>query len=457
MTGFRDRTCDEFCDVEDFDLEMDPLLSDRVPPRRTFFGSSLAGFDMEAGPVFVYARAWQHLRTAQYMIDAFETLNARLKDKRPVRQSTGWDDDANEWKHNLEGTPEEMEAYIFPLEYRVRVVEGLTGQYLIATFVALILQWGTTGAAILIAYKSVISPILSFIALLLSSGSSLTFPRSTPVIGLGCESGSYLLYGSMSTLSWALLTLSAYLSQKYTSPSESSLPPQRTDRTELDATTTFGSELRSLLSSKTETDTVPAGLDGRTESDATTVFGTELRSLLSARIETDTVPEEITGLSERKATTDSNIELRSLNSARPTGRTESTATTSGNELRSLLSDRTERGEPLRRTSRPSPILALSIVLTRFLGQFFAVINAFWLVLISFLQFSNVYSNCWCEGSVLGLGSKAWVILWASDSQIVAAAWDSWILAVVMSALTLVFAGGFFVTMRGEEIFNTSPR
>ena len=34
----------------------------------------------------------------------------------------------------------------------------------------------------------------------------------TPVIGLGCQSGSYLLYGLSSTLSWLMLVVSSYLS-----------------------------------------------------------------------------------------------------------------------------------------------------------------------------------------------------------------------------------------------------
>ena len=100
----------------------------------------------------------------------------------------------------------------------------------------------------------------------------------------------------------------------------------------------------------------------------------------------------------------------------------------------------------------SSVLLPLIVLTRYLGVLLGAINAIWLLLISILQFTNVYDNCWCEGCVLGLGKKAWVILWASDEQIVAAAWNSWIFALVMSFVAVVIAGGFFVTMGGEELF-----
>ena len=40
-------------------------------------------------------------------------------------------------------------------------------------------------------------------------------PLSTPVVGLGCQSGAYLLYGIVSTAVWFLLTLSAYLSHRW--------------------------------------------------------------------------------------------------------------------------------------------------------------------------------------------------------------------------------------------------
>ncbi|KAJ7728642.1 hypothetical protein B0H16DRAFT_1211656, partial [Mycena metata] len=49
-----------------------------------------------------------------------------------------------------------------------------------------ILQWGTTGAAVFVAYW-------------------------TPSIGIGCRSGSYLIYGVAATLSWIILVLSHLL------------------------------------------------------------------------------------------------------------------------------------------------------------------------------------------------------------------------------------------------------
>ena len=56
----------------------------------------------------------------------------------------------------------------------------------IASSVALLLQWGTSGAAILIVWE-------------------------TPTVGLGCRSGSFLLHAGASTLVWMLLVTSSVL------------------------------------------------------------------------------------------------------------------------------------------------------------------------------------------------------------------------------------------------------
>ncbi|KAF8145329.1 hypothetical protein K438DRAFT_1872339, partial [Mycena galopus ATCC 62051] len=56
-----------------------------------------------------------------------------------------------------------------------------------AAFLALFLQWGTTGAALFVGYY-------------------------TPPVGLGCRSGSYLIYGVAATVSWLFLVFSQVLS-----------------------------------------------------------------------------------------------------------------------------------------------------------------------------------------------------------------------------------------------------
>jgi hypothetical protein len=61
------------------------------------------------------------------------------------------------------------------------------GRVLCASAMTLFVQWGTTGPSIIIAYL-------------------------TPTVGLGCRSGSYLLYGCLATFSWFALLGFVFLS-----------------------------------------------------------------------------------------------------------------------------------------------------------------------------------------------------------------------------------------------------
>jgi hypothetical protein len=170
-----------------------PLLtktkSAKIPMRRMVLGASTAGYALEPGPIFNYARVWNHLRTAEYVANAFCALNRNLRAKRSI-QGKAWVEDPHRWKENLEGrcagttnadgicpdasavdersitgtslnqeisqeiTPEEMERYVFS-RFNVESA-GITQNFIVATIVAIVLQWGTTGSAILIAYQSVL-------------------------------------------------------------------------------------------------------------------------------------------------------------------------------------------------------------------------------------------------------------------------------------------------------------
>ncbi|RDW75667.1 hypothetical protein BP5796_06488 [Coleophoma crateriformis] len=151
----------------------------------------ISGYEVEAGPIFNYARPWFHLQTSLSVMQAFSQLNKRIRDKQTV---SGCDWNEGETKENFTGEPAQIAAYIFPRKLKGSAARtrlpGLLSMVLTATILAITVQWGTTGAAIMIAYL-------------------------TPVVGLGCESGSYILYGIVATLIWFLLVTSAYLSYYY--------------------------------------------------------------------------------------------------------------------------------------------------------------------------------------------------------------------------------------------------
>lgn len=182
--------------------------------------------------------------------------------------------------------------------------------FLLSNIVAVILQWGVTGSAIVISYL-------------------------TEVRGLGCRSGSYLLYGILATSAHVLLVCSVFLSN--------------------------GAMLTYQYKPKPEP-------------------------------KPESKPE-------------SNLESRTA---------------------------------LRRR-----ILCTLAVATRYLGKTLAVANALWIILSSIFELIGFYESCYCTGTQLGLGDRAWVVLFASGDKMRDEAEPSWIGGLAMSLLTML--GMYFVT------------
>ncbi|USP74768.1 hypothetical protein yc1106_02042 [Curvularia clavata] len=78
------------------------------------------------------------------------------------------------------------------------------------------------------------------------------------------------------------------------------------------------------------------------------------------------------------------------------------------------------------------------VLMRFFGKSIAVINAIWIILSSIFELIGFYESCWCTGTVLGLGNRAWVVLFVSGDKMREEAEASWIGGLAMSLFTMIF-------------------
>ena len=137
-------------------LEDDALCSS-LP--QTFLGFSIAGDDLEPGPIFNYARVWTHLNAGKQVAEAFLTL-ARRQQQRETVDGHEWEEDADRSNENLRGTPEQMSRYISAshedlqdFSIHAPASADLVHNCVTAAFVAVFLQWGTAGAAIVIAYK----------------------------------------------------------------------------------------------------------------------------------------------------------------------------------------------------------------------------------------------------------------------------------------------------------------
>lgn len=126
---------------------------------QTLMGFSIAGDDLAPGPIFNYARVWTHSNAAKRITEAFLTFTSRQK-KRQTVDGHEWQEDPDRWIENLKGTPKQMSQYISPLHHDLQYIpvhapasEGLVHNCVSAAFIAICLQWGTTGAAIVIAYE----------------------------------------------------------------------------------------------------------------------------------------------------------------------------------------------------------------------------------------------------------------------------------------------------------------
>ncbi|QIX01661.1 hypothetical protein AMS68_007178 [Peltaster fructicola] len=137
-------------------------------------GFSVGGDEEITGPTYNYARLftwWKvtavlrdTISTALDNVSSGEVSHSLLLDSDGVATACGLDRGASA-KHYLEWR--EMPAQVWR-------------HVLSAAVAAIFVQWGTAGDSIMTAYM-------------------------TPTTGLGCRSGSYLLYASASTLAWLLL------------------------------------------------------------------------------------------------------------------------------------------------------------------------------------------------------------------------------------------------------------
>uniref|UniRef100_A0A0D2XSW3 Uncharacterized protein n=1 Tax=Fusarium oxysporum (strain Fo5176) TaxID=660025 RepID=A0A0D2XSW3_FUSOF len=163
---------------------------------------NVRGDERQEGPVYTYARVFTWSAFTRRIIDAFDTTLARLGngercDDMPDPQRT------QQQAHQgppiggsiLVGTANQTSTYCglpasypdtpptdqhTPVRAYINFSEMGADVYkrmLEALVVALFAQWGTTGAAIIIAYY-------------------------TPMVGFGCRSGSYLLYGILIRRQW---------------------------------------------------------------------------------------------------------------------------------------------------------------------------------------------------------------------------------------------------------------
>ncbi|EMC93630.1 hypothetical protein BAUCODRAFT_568559 [Baudoinia panamericana UAMH 10762] len=179
--------------------------------RLTWNGCNVGGDEQLKGPIYNYARLFTWCQLASTLHRTFTIAVNKVDrgiacgslDQYVAGQAPpAWDEQLQNQDENLVSDSFGTGRYCgFDLdENAIRAYPYWTGdeehnglsaavykRIIGAAFAALFVQWGTTGASVLIAYK-------------------------TPTVGIGCRSASYLLYGGLGTACWLFLLVSMLLS-----------------------------------------------------------------------------------------------------------------------------------------------------------------------------------------------------------------------------------------------------
>ncbi|KDQ57919.1 hypothetical protein JAAARDRAFT_251628 [Jaapia argillacea MUCL 33604] len=152
--------------------------------------SSITRDEELSAPIFNYARFLPWVQAVEDVATVFRVASRNANDHLSVDPNVPWnlDRDGEVDASNRSGTEEQVLVYTRPPRYarRSRWGPGVYKRVVVASLFALMLQWGTTGAAVVVVWF-------------------------TPTTGLGCRSGAYLFYGALSTFVWFLMVTSSAL------------------------------------------------------------------------------------------------------------------------------------------------------------------------------------------------------------------------------------------------------
>ena len=155
---------------------------------------NIRGDEKRRGPAFNYARTFTYCHLIRTITQALQTTIDNICDRKTCSGEHEFQEQG--YRAGLLGNGACTEAYcgldrpdreIYAYPEWSEIPSGIWSGIVFSAILALVLQWGTTGAALMIAYL-------------------------TPTKGLGCRSGGYLLYGTNATVAWSLLAMSSLFS-----------------------------------------------------------------------------------------------------------------------------------------------------------------------------------------------------------------------------------------------------
>ncbi|KAJ6551742.1 hypothetical protein B0H19DRAFT_1158747 [Mycena capillaripes] len=171
----------------------EPILASHVSSKRAMYlRKGTAGevqYDQQCtAPIYNYARLFPWTLAVEHVYCVFRDASERSGSHQAVDPGAKWEMGDRKMRvhpRNREGSLAQVAAYV-KFKPQSRWGRGVVSRFLLAALLSLGLTWGTIGAAILDAFF-------------------------VPTRGLGCRSGSYLIYGVNSTLVWTLLVTSSAL------------------------------------------------------------------------------------------------------------------------------------------------------------------------------------------------------------------------------------------------------
>ncbi|KAJ7144534.1 hypothetical protein C8R44DRAFT_657908 [Mycena epipterygia] len=175
-------------------------IDDAVPFDSTEYQPALSLYTYHKGlrtdeqrtaPIYNYARLLPWSLAVEHVYAAFRAASHRAGNHIPVRPDIVWTKGPKDELDpaNRRGSLTQVAAYIQYIPGAGDTnheIPDVRSRSLTASFMALSLTWGTIGSAILLEW-------------------------STPTKGLGCRSGSYLIYLAISTCVWAMIMVSTQL------------------------------------------------------------------------------------------------------------------------------------------------------------------------------------------------------------------------------------------------------
>ena len=158
-------------------------------------GATLLYDEICSPPIFNYSRIFSWSMCVEQVADAFQGATEHAESKEPADPDREWKfvKDAADTRmvhaENRKGSKSDVINYCKPSEAIQSSSiwgQGVFKRIAVASFMGLLLQWCTAGAAVIIVIF-------------------------TPTTGLGCRSGSYILYGLGSTAVWFMMVSSSIL------------------------------------------------------------------------------------------------------------------------------------------------------------------------------------------------------------------------------------------------------